>query len=173
MTRQHVQGALGAAVRPAPRREVVAWGRFTLAGEAPERRRPIVPGSRRNTLAGRTSCIGGETGPVGPIGRGEDLRVSTRPHAKSATPRARFAALGDLGVGSDSRSSRRQRRIVEVLDTMVSVHDVRFGASLGDTINQGEDRRVRLGAGDEDTDWYAAFYQPHRYRAGPACLAVS
>jgi len=76
-----------------------------------------------------------------------------------------FAALGDYGVGtrSDSESSRRQRRIADVLDTLVDRHDVRFVVSLGDNVYEGEFGGLEQESGGEDDDWYSSFYQPYRY----------
>jgi hypothetical protein len=94
-----------------------------------------------------------------------DLRFRTFPAPGSETPTVRFAALGDYGVGirSDSESSRRQRRIAEVLDTLVRQHDVRFVVSLGDNIYLGEQGQVDDESGGEDDDWYSSFFQPYRY----------
>ena len=62
-----------------------------------------------------------------PHGRRYDLRFRTWPDPDEPSPRVRFAALGDYGVGirSDSESSRRQRRIAEVLERAVEEHQVR------------------------------------------------
>jgi hypothetical protein len=74
-------------------------------------------------------------------------------------------ALGDYGVGirSDSESSRRQRRIAEVLDRLVEADDIRFVLSLGDNIYIGEQGAVDDESGGEDDDWYSSFFQPYRY----------
>lgn len=102
---------------------------------------------------------------LAPGGRSYDLRFRTWPDPDRETPPVRFAALGDYGVGirSDSESSRRQRRIAEVLDHVVSEQDVRFVISLGDNIYQGEDGRVDDESGGEDDDWYSSFFAPYRY----------
>ncbi|WP_028635696.1 metallophosphoesterase [Nocardioides sp. URHA0032] len=101
---------------------------------------------------------------LGP-GRAYDLRFRTFPAPDTATPVVRFVAVGDYGVGirSDSESSRRQRRIAEVLDELVRHHDVRFVLSLGDNIYQGELGQVDDESGGEDDDWYSSFFQPYRY----------
>jgi hypothetical protein len=98
-------------------------------------------------------------------GRTYDLQFRTFPPPDVATPLVRFAAMGDYGVGikSDSESSRRQRRIAEVLDVAVRHHDVRFVLSLGDNIYQGEQGQVDDESGGEDDDWYSSFFQPYRY----------
>jgi hypothetical protein len=98
-------------------------------------------------------------------GREYDLRFRTWPHPDEATPPLAFVALGDYGVGirSDSESSRRQRRIAEVLDRVVDSHDIRFVVSLGDNVYQGEDGEVDDETGGEDDDWYSSFFQPYRY----------
>ncbi len=98
-------------------------------------------------------------------GQTYDLRFRTFPAPDAATPRVRFVAMGDYGVGirSDSESSRRQRRIAEVLDELVRNHDVRFVLSLGDNIYQGEQGQVDDESGGEDDDWYSSFFQPYRY----------
>ena len=77
----------------------------------------------------------------------------------------RFAALGDYGVGTleDTESTRRQRRIAEVLDHVVSDDQVRFVLSLGDNVYQGEGGFVDEEGGGEDDDWYSSFFQPYRY----------
>ena len=100
-----------------------------------------------------------------PAGREYDLRFRTWPPPDAPTPSVRFVALGDYGVGirSDAESSRRQRRIAEVLDRLVEEGDVRFVVSLGDNIYQGEDGRVDDESGGEDDDWYSSFFEPYRY----------
>jgi len=98
-------------------------------------------------------------------GRTYDLQFHTFPAADHATPLVRFVAMGDYGVGikSDSESSRRQRRIADVLDELVRHHDVRFVLSLGDNIYEGEEGQVDDESGGEDDDWYSSFFQPYRY----------
>jgi tartrate-resistant acid phosphatase type 5 len=72
--------------------------------------------------------------------------------------------MGDYGVGmrADAESSRRQRRIAEVLERLVADHEVRFVLSLGDNVYQGEQGRVDQEGGGEDDDWYSSFFQPYR-----------
>lgn len=100
-----------------------------------------------------------------PSDRTYDLRFHTWPHPDDPTPPLRFAALGDYGVGirSDSESTRRQRRIAEVLDRLVTDGDVRLVISLGDNIYQGEVGEVGDNSGGEDDDWYSSYYAPYRY----------
>jgi tartrate-resistant acid phosphatase type 5 len=102
---------------------------------------------------------------LAPAGREYDLRFRTWPPPDAPTPGVRFVAMGDYGVGirSDAESSRRQRRIAEVLDRLVADCDVAFVVSLGDNIYQGEDGRVDDESGGEDDDWYSSFFQPYRY----------
>ncbi len=102
---------------------------------------------------------------LAPAGREYDLRFRTWPLPDGPTPPMAFAALGDYGVGirSDSESSRRQRRIADVLEQLVRRHDVRFVVSLGDNIYQGELGAVDDESGGEDDDWYSSFFQPYRY----------
>lgn len=102
---------------------------------------------------------------LAPAGRAYDLRFRTWPAPESPSPPLRFVGLGDYGVGirSDSESSRRQRRIAEVLDRLVDAGDVRFVVSLGDNIYQGEQGAVDDESGGEDDDWYSSFFQPYRY----------
>ena len=102
---------------------------------------------------------------LAPAGRSYDLRFKTWPRPEDPTPPVRFVALGDYGVGtrSDSESSRRQRRVAEVLDRLVEGHDVRFALSLGDNIYLGEQGTVDDESGGEDDDWYSSFFQPYRY----------
>ena len=99
-----------------------------------------------------------------PVGRRYDLRFRTWPHPDAPTPLVRFAAIGDYGVGirSDAESSRRQRRIADVVEAVVAHHDVRFVLSLGDNVYQGEEGRVDQEGGGEDDDWYSSFFQPYR-----------
>jgi tartrate-resistant acid phosphatase type 5 len=101
---------------------------------------------------------------LAPAGRRYDLRFRTWPHPDVPTPPVRFVALGDYGVGvrADVESSRRQRRIADVLERLVAEHDVRFVVSLGDNIYQGEQGRVDQEGGGEDDDWYSSFFQPYR-----------
>ncbi len=98
-------------------------------------------------------------------GRSYDLRFRTHPDPTEPTPPVRFAAFGDYGVGikSDTESSRRQRRIGEVLDLVVAERDVRFVVSLGDNIYRGERGTVDDESGGEDDDWYSSYFQPYRY----------
>ena len=97
-------------------------------------------------------------------GRRYDLRFRTWPHPDHDTPRVRFAAIGDYGVGirADAESSRRQRRVAEVLEAVVDRHDVRFVVSLGDSVYRGEEGRVDEEGGGEDDDWYSSYFQPYR-----------
>jgi tartrate-resistant acid phosphatase type 5 len=94
-----------------------------------------------------------------------DLRFRTFPAPDAPSTPVRFAALGDFGVGtrSDTESSRRQRRVADVLDRLVRDDDVRFVVSLGDTIYMGELGLVDSESGGEDDDWYSSFFQPYRY----------
>ena len=100
-----------------------------------------------------------------PAGRSYDLRFRTWPDVHADTPALQFAALGDYGVGTraDSESSRRQRRIADVLDHLVTTDAIRFVVSLGDNIYLGEEGRVDDESGGEDDDWYSSFFQPYRY----------
>ncbi len=102
---------------------------------------------------------------LAPAGRSYDLRFRTLPHPDAPTPPLTFVALGDYGVGirSDSESSRRQRRVADVLDRLVATREVRFVVSLGDNIYQGEQGAVDDESGGEDDDWYSSFFQPYRY----------
>src|SRR5918992_137231 len=86
------------------------------------------------------------------------------PPPNTPPPPVRFVAMGDYGVGvrADAESSRRQRRIADVLERLVADHDVRFVLSLGDNIYQGEQGRVDQEGGGEDDDWYSSFFQPYR-----------
>ena len=102
---------------------------------------------------------------LAPSGRSYDLRFRTFPDPARPTPPTKFVALGDYGVGtrSDSESSRRQRRIADVLDVLVDRHDVRLVVSLGDNVYQGEFGGLEQESGGEDDDWYSSFYAPYRY----------
>ena len=100
-----------------------------------------------------------------PSHRSYDLRFRTWPHPETPTPTFQFVAVGDYGVGvrSDSEPSRRQRRIAEVLDTLVTEQDVRLVISLGDNIYQGEVGEFGANTGAEDDDWYSSYYAPYRH----------
>ncbi|HWJ82348.1 MAG TPA: metallophosphoesterase [Nocardioides sp.] len=115
----------------------------------------------------RHDCVADPRGgwDLAPAGRSYDLRFRTFPDPAEPTPPVRFVALGDYGVGirSDSESSRRQRRIADLLDSLVAEGDVRFVVSLGDNIYQGEQGAVDDESGGEDDDWYSSFFQPYRY----------
>jgi tartrate-resistant acid phosphatase type 5 len=102
---------------------------------------------------------------LAPSGSSYDLRFRTWPAPDAETPTFRFVAMGDYGVGirSDSESSRRQRRMAEVLQHLVEEHDVRFVVSLGDNIYQGEQGQVDDESGGEDDDWYSSYFSPYRY----------
>lgn len=101
---------------------------------------------------------------LAPSGRRYDLRFRTWPHPEDPTPPVRFVAIGDYGVGirADAESSRRQRRIADVLETLVAHDDVRFVVSLGDSVYRGEEGRVDQEGGGEDDDWYSSYFQPYR-----------
>jgi len=102
---------------------------------------------------------------LAPAGRSYDLRFRTFPSPDQPTPPIAFIALGDYGVGirSDSESSRRQRRIAQVLDRVADTKDIRFVVSLGDNIYQGEQGAVDDESGGEDDDWYSSYFEPYRY----------
>ena len=102
---------------------------------------------------------------LGPAGHYYDLRFRTWPAPETDSPSIRFVAMGDYGVGirSDSESSRRQRRVAEVLERLTVEGDVRFVLSLGDNIYQGEQGQVDDESGGEDDDWYSSFFQPYRH----------
>lgn len=101
---------------------------------------------------------------LAPAGRHYDLRFRTWPSPDAPTPAVRFAAIGDYGVGvrADAESSRRQRRVADVLEALVDRHDVRFVLSLGDSVYRGEEGRVDQEGGGEDDDWYSSHFQPYR-----------
>jgi predicted phosphodiesterase len=100
-----------------------------------------------------------------PSARSYDLRFRTWPDPERPSPALSFVALGDYGVGtrSDSESSRRQRRVAEVLEHLVGEGQVRLVLSLGDNIYEGELGEVGEDSGGEDDDWYSSFYAPYRY----------
>lgn len=99
-----------------------------------------------------------------PGGRSYDLRFRTHPAPETRAPLS-FVVLGDYGVGvvSDTESSRRQRRVAEVFDSLVATSDVRLAISVGDNVYAGESARGGAESGGEDDDWYSSFYQPYRY----------
>jgi tartrate-resistant acid phosphatase type 5 len=130
------------------RYEVIVDGEPWAAGE----RHDWVPSGRGGLDLGRS-------------GRKYDLRFRTHPAPDASAAAMRFVAIGDYGVGtrSDSESSRRQRRIGDVLDALVTREEVRFVVSLGDNVYQGEHGQVDQESGAEDDDWYSSFYEPYRY----------
>jgi len=156
-------------------------GAVVAGGETAERTWVWVEGLRPDTDYGYRVLVGGDDwaagerwDPVpsarggydlGPSGASYDLRFRTWPEPTAVTPPVRFAALGDYGVGirSDSESSRRQRRVAQVLQSLVDDHDVRFVVSLGDNIYQGELGQVDDESGGEDDDWYSSYFAPYRY----------
>jgi tartrate-resistant acid phosphatase type 5 len=97
-------------------------------------------------------------------GRHYDLRFRTAPAPDDPAPLT-FVALGDFGVGIcvDAESSRRQRRIAEVLEHLVQQRGVRLVLGLGDSVYLGEQGRVDDESGGEDDDWYSSYFQPYRY----------
>lgn len=99
-----------------------------------------------------------------PAGRCYDLRFETFPAPDASAPLT-FAVLGDWGVGieSDSESSRRQRRIGVVVESLVADHGARFVVTTGDNVYDGERGRLSTESGAEDDDWWSSFYQPYRY----------
>lgn len=100
-----------------------------------------------------------------PAGRCYDLRFRTAPAPDRRAP-LRFVVLGDYGVGieSDSESSRRQRRVAEVVERLVVDHDARLLITTGDNVYDGESGgRYATGSGDTDADWWSSFYAPYRY----------
>jgi len=76
-----------------------------------------------------------------------------------------FAVLGDYGVGieSDAESSRRQRRVAEVVERLVVDRAARFVVTTGDNVYEGERGRSGTGSGATDGDWWSSFYAPYRY----------
>ena len=99
-----------------------------------------------------------------PAGRSYDLRFRTHPSADASTP-LDFVVLGDYGIGvlADVESSRRQRRVADVLDRLTDDPGVRLVIAVGDNVYGGAGRRGSEGSGDQDADWYGSFYQPYRY----------
>jgi len=121
---------------------------------------PWAAGERRDWVP---SARGGYD--LAAAGRSYDCRFRTHPDPTGQSPALCFVAFGDYGVGikSDSESSRRQRRIAEVLDVVMAERDVRFVLSLGDNIYIGERGQVDDESGGEDDDWYSSYFQPYRY----------
>ena len=99
-----------------------------------------------------------------PGGRSYELTLRTFPPADERAPLT-LAVLGDYGVGieSDSESSRRQRRIAEVVQRMVDVDGASLLVTTGDNVYEGERGRVSAGSGASDEDWWSSFYAPYRY----------
>lgn len=97
-----------------------------------------------------------------PSGRRYDLVFETFPAPDASAPVV-FAVLGDYGVGvaSDAESSRRQRRVAEVVERFVTDDGARFVLTTGDNVYEGE--RGGTGSGGDDEDWWSSFYQPYRY----------
>jgi tartrate-resistant acid phosphatase type 5 len=102
-----------------------------------------------------------------PQGRSYGRRLRTHPAPDAPSPLT-FAVIGDFGVGitADTEPARRQRRVADVLDRLVSEHGVRLVLTVGDNVYTGEPGRVEPESGSEDDDWYASFYAPYRYVLG-------
>ena len=99
-----------------------------------------------------------------PSGRSYDLSFETFPATDVRAP-VTFAVLGDYGVGvvSDSESSRRQRRVAEVVERFVEHEGARFVITTGDNVYDGERGSDGETSGSRDSDWWSSFYQPYRY----------
>ncbi|SOC50053.1 Calcineurin-like phosphoesterase [Blastococcus aggregatus] len=99
-----------------------------------------------------------------PGGRSYSMKFRTHPPADVAAPLA-FAVLGDYGIGilADVESSRRQRRVADVLDRLTENPGIRLVIATGDNVYASAGRRGPEGSGDHDADWYGSFYQPYRY----------
>ena len=123
--------------------------------------------------------VDGEEGLPGNCGTGSPVtawRLRPRPCRAALRPavpyladprqplRRRFASwpwgTTESGVRADAESSRRQRRIADVLERLVADHDVRFVLSLGDNIYQGEQGRVDQRAGERTTTGTPASSSP-------------
>jgi tartrate-resistant acid phosphatase type 5 len=99
-----------------------------------------------------------------PGGRSYDLSFRTFPDPGTHAA-LEFVVMGDYGVGVavDLESSRRQRRVAEVLDRLVDDGAARLVVSVGDNVYRGQPGLVGDEGGGEDDDWYGSFYQPYRY----------
>ena len=99
-----------------------------------------------------------------PGGRSYDLQFETFPSADAHAP-VTFAVLGDYGVGiaTDSESSRRQHRVAEVVERMVTDCGAHFVITTGDNVYAGERGRIGALSGAVDGDWWSSFYAPYRY----------
>jgi len=104
---------------------------------------------------------------LAPRGRSYRRRFRTHPAPDEPAPLA-FAVLGDFGVGStaDTELARRQRRVADVLDRLVTDHGVRLALTVGDNVYTAGPGRGEPERGSEDDDWYASFYSPYRYVLG-------
>lgn len=91
-----------------------------------------------------------------------DLRFRTFPLEDVEAP-LNFAVFGDYGVGIHKLvgGGYRQRIIAEALALAVDDYNIRLVVTTGDNIYK--DIMRRSGTGDEDDDWFYAFYQPYRY----------
>jgi len=92
---------------------------------------------------------------LAPRGRAYTTVFRTHP-APEVAAALDFAVLGDAGVGirTDDEASKRQERIAEVLERLVTDHDVRLVLTTGDNVYAG---------GADDDDWYPCYFQPYRY----------
>lgn len=106
---------------------------------------------------------------LAPRGHRYRRRFRTHPAPEASAPLT-FAVLGDFGVGAiaDTEPARRQRRVAEVLDRLVTDYGVRLVITVGDNVYTGEPARREREKGSEDDDWYASFYAPYRYVLGEA-----
>ena len=92
-----------------------------------------------------------------------DTRFRTFPSPDRPAP-ARFAVIGDYGVGilAAGGAGQRQLRLARALERAVDHAGVRFVVSTGDNVYVGEEDTV-AGTGGDDHDWYFSFYEPYRY----------
>jgi tartrate-resistant acid phosphatase type 5 len=104
-----------------------------------------------------------DRGTLVPSPRRYDNRFRTFPRANEPAPLG-FAAIGDFGVGIFDRRGNgvRQLRLARALERAVAARDLRLVLTTGDNVYLGPEG-TPAGTGNEDDDWYAAFYQPYRY----------
>ena len=113
-------------------------------------------GERRDWVAADNGIQG-----LRPGGRSYTNHFRTHPHPEISAP-LRCAVLGDYGTGvrKPSSTTRRQREVALALEQAVNETSVRLILTTGDNIYAAKTfLGIPVGStGDEDDDWFFAFY---------------
>jgi len=98
---------------------------------------------------------------IKPGGKRYQLRFRTYP-GENVEASLNFAVLGDYGIGVHRfLGGYRQLSVARALELAMEDYDIRMILTTGDNVYK--DTLRLLGTGDEDDDWFYAFYQPYRY----------